>query len=126
MTAVGTLVDRVALALAASAELIVIGTPMAALRGMLQLLKDSQAPIAWLCKGFEAGTGLMAHEVCAEVAPQLASGVLSGPSFAQEVARAQPTALVAASRHASVRDALVQALYDEMPGHIVIKPGVNL
>ena len=77
-------------ALAASAELIVIGTPMAALRGMLQLLKDSQAPIAWLCKGFEAGTGLMAHEVCAEVAPQLASGVLSGPSFAQEVARAQP------------------------------------
>ena len=98
-------------ALAASAELIVIGTPMAALRGMLQLLKDSQAPIAWLCKGFEAGTGLMAHEVCAEVAPQLASGVLSGPSFAQEVARAQPTALVAASRHASVRDAQVQAFH---------------
>ena len=53
----------------------------------------------------------MAHEVCAEVAPQLASGVLSGPSFAQEVARAQPTALVAASRHAPVREALVQAFH---------------
>jgi glycerol-3-phosphate dehydrogenase (NAD(P)+) len=49
-------------------------------------------PVAWLCKGFEAGTGLMPHEVCAEVAPQLQSGALSGPSFAQEVARSQPTA----------------------------------
>ncbi len=98
-------------ALAAGADLVVIGTPMAALRPMLQALKDCSAPIAWLCKGFEAGTGLMAHEVCAAVAPQLASGAFSGPSFAQEVARAQPTALVAASRHAGVRDALVQAFH---------------
>jgi glycerol-3-phosphate dehydrogenase (NAD(P)+) len=37
--------------------------------------------------------------------------VLSGPSFAQEVARGQPTALVAASRHALVRDALVAAFH---------------
>jgi glycerol-3-phosphate dehydrogenase (NAD(P)+) len=37
--------------------------------------------------------------------------VLSGPSFAQEVARGQPTALVAASPHASVRDALVAAFH---------------
>jgi len=98
-------------ALAAGADLVIIGTPMAALRGMLQLLKDCSAPIAWLCKGFEAGTGLMSHEVCAEVAPQLGSGAFSGPSFAQEVARGQPTALVAASRHARVRDALVAAFH---------------
>jgi len=100
-----------ALALAAQAELIIIGTPMAALRGMLQQLRGCGAPIAWLCKGFEAGTGLMAHEVCADVAPGLASGAFSGPSFAQEVARSQPTALVAASRHARVRDALVAAFH---------------
>jgi glycerol-3-phosphate dehydrogenase (NAD(P)+) len=37
--------------------------------------------------------------------------VLSGPSFAQEVARGQPTALVAASEHASVREALVSAFH---------------
>jgi glycerol-3-phosphate dehydrogenase (NAD(P)+) len=49
--------------------------------------------------------------VRAEVAPQLAGGVLSGPSFAQEVARGQPTALVAASEEASVRDALVAAFH---------------
>ena len=75
-------------------------------------------PVAWLCKGFESPTGaqaadagLLAHEVCAQVAPTLRSGVLSGPSFAQEVARNQPTALVAASEHASVREALVAAFH---------------
>ena len=86
------------------------------MREFLTLLHDCPAPIVWLCKGFEAATdagrfGLLAHEVCAQVAPQLRSGALSGTSFAQEVARGQPTALVVASPHASVRDALVQALH---------------
>ena len=45
--------------------------------------------------------GLLGHEVKAQVAPGLAAGVLSGPSFAQEVARGQPTALVAASGEAA-------------------------
>jgi len=45
------------------------------------------------------------------VAPQLLAGALSGPSFAQEVARSQPTALVAASPHATVRDTLVKAFH---------------
>ena len=45
------------------------------------------------------------------MAPDLLAGVLSGPSFAQEVARQQPTALVAASPHAAVRDALVAAFH---------------
>ena len=61
--------------------------------------------------GWKEMNDYMVENKIAEVAPQLASGVLSGPSFAQEVARAQPTALVAASRHASVRDALVQAFH---------------
>jgi glycerol-3-phosphate dehydrogenase len=73
-------------------------------------------PGAWLCKGFEAALaegapGLLAHEVHAQVAPGLRAGVLSGPSFAQEVALAQPTALVAASEHADVRDTLVRAFH---------------
>ena len=53
----------------------------------------------------------MGHEVCAQVAPTLLCGVLSGPSFAQEVAMGQPAALVAASVHASVREILVQAFH---------------
>jgi glycerol-3-phosphate dehydrogenase (NAD(P)+) len=54
---------------------------------------------------------LLGHEIQQAVAPKLLSGVLSGPSFAQEVARGQPTALVAASSHESVRKALVQAFH---------------
>ena len=99
------------------ADLYVVASPMAGLRGWLTRLADQQAPVAWLCKGFEqprsgsAANGLLGHEIAAEVAPGLACGVLSGPSFAQEVARGQPTAVVAASEHAAVRDALVAAFH---------------
>jgi len=101
---------------AATQDLIVIGTPMSALRGMLMKLQVIQVPVAWLCKGFEAasegvGSGAMPHEVCQQVAPNIKSGALSGPSFALEVARAQPTALVAASAHASVQQMLVNAFH---------------
>lgn len=112
-------------ALVHQADLVIVATPTAALRATLVLLRDCRAPVAWLCKGFEAVStnttntttgslglfGLLAHEVRAQAAPDLRAGVLSGPSFAQEVARSQPTALVAASEHASVREALVQALH---------------
>ncbi len=89
--------------------------PMAGLRAILSTLAASPLPVAWACKGFEAAEGrahgLLGHEVQAEVAPALQGGVLTGPSFAQEVARQQPTALLAASPHARVRDALVEAFH---------------
>lgn len=100
-----------------NADLVIVGTPMAGLRGLLVQLQALAVPVAWLCKGFEAplpgedAPGLMGHEICAAVAPALLSGALSGPSFAQEVARGQPTALVAASAHAAVREALVAAFH---------------
>ena len=102
-------------------ELVIIATPIAGLRGMLQRLQGLRVPVAWLCKGFEAplsasaagseAFGLLAHEVRGQVAINLRAGALSGPSFAQEVARGQPTALVAASEHPEVRDALVAAFH---------------
>ncbi len=99
----------------ADADLVVVATPMAALRQMLSALAACRTPVAWLCKGFEAVTdkhfGLLAHEIQGQVAPNLIAGVLSGPSFALEVARGQPTALVAASAHAAVRQALVAAFH---------------
>jgi glycerol-3-phosphate dehydrogenase (NAD(P)+) len=108
-------VDGHPAALAARHALVIVATPMAGLRETLFALRNCAAPVAWLCKGFEAPVahpyGLLGHEVRAEVAPGLASGVLSGPSFAQEVARAQPTALVAASHSAEVREALVAAFH---------------
>jgi glycerol-3-phosphate dehydrogenase (NAD(P)+) len=97
-------------------DLIVVATPMAGLRGVLSKLATTEVPLAWVCKGFEsvqsdASYGLMGHEIQRQVAPWLQAGVLSGPSFAQEVARGQPTALVAASAHARVRQALVDAFH---------------
>ncbi|MDF1484799.1 NAD(P)-dependent glycerol-3-phosphate dehydrogenase [Ramlibacter sp. H39-3-26] len=107
-------------ALLAQADLALLAVPVSALRAMLAqatgALGRRPVPVAWLCKGFEAvqpgaQVGLLPHEVCAQAAPQLQAGVLSGPSFAQEVARGQPAALVAASRSQAVREALVRALH---------------
>jgi glycerol-3-phosphate dehydrogenase (NAD(P)+) len=101
-------------------DLIILATPLSAARSMLQSLQHATVPVAWLSKGFEASLpsappdsfGLMVHEIRAQVAPQLRTGILSGPSFAMEVARCQPTALVAASEHAEVRQALVAAFHN--------------
>ena len=101
--------------LAAGHDLAIIATPMSGLRGCLAALRDHAGPVAWLCKGFEVAApgahGLLGHEICQQVAPGLQAGVLSGPSFALEVARGQPTALVAASAHAGVRQVLVDAFH---------------
>lgn len=101
-------------------DLIVIATPISGVRSIFQRLQQAQVrvPVAWLSKGFEApaslpGVGLLVHEILAQVAPDLLAGVLSGPSFAREVAAGQPTALVAASEHANVRDALVDAFHSD-------------
>ena len=104
----------------AQQHLLVVATPMAGLREMLgelhTQLQGSTLPVVWLCKGFEAASagsfGLLGHEIQAQAACGLQAGVLSGPSFAQEVALCQPTALVAASSHAPVREALVQAFHN--------------
>lgn len=90
--------------------LTIVATPMAALRGTLGRL-PATVRVVWLCKGFEAGTGLLGHEVAAEVLPRAAAGVLSGPSFAQEVASGLPTALVAASFDASLSQQVVEAFH---------------
>lgn len=92
--------------------LLVIATPMSGLRGMLQVLPAS-ARALWLCKGFEADTGLLGHEIAREVCPRAATGVLSGPSFAAEVAQGKPAALVAASADTALCELAVQAFHGE-------------
>jgi glycerol-3-phosphate dehydrogenase (NAD(P)+) len=96
--------------------LILIATPMAALRNMLQSVKASVAAdcgVLWVCKGLEDGSGLLGHELALQTSAELRVGVLSGPSFALEVARGQPTALVVASRDAALCDQTVAALHSE-------------
>jgi len=92
--------------------LLVVATPMAALRERLAAL-PADLPVLWLCKGFEAVSGELGHEIARELRPHAPAGVLSGPSFALEVAREQPTALVAASSDDALCEAAVQAFHSD-------------
>jgi glycerol-3-phosphate dehydrogenase (NAD(P)+) len=95
-------------------DLLVLATPVAALRSTLESLAPHMGatPVVWVCKGFapEDG-GPLPHEVAHAVSPSLMGGALSGPSFAIEVARGQPTALVAASAHALVRERMAAVFH---------------
>lgn len=93
-----------------AAGLLIIATPMAGLRGALRALPEGAGAL-WLCKGFEAQTGSLAHEVARSVRPDVACGVISGPSFAQEVAQGLPTALVVASSSPALNQAAVDAFH---------------
>ncbi|MBS0444513.1 MAG: NAD(P)-dependent glycerol-3-phosphate dehydrogenase [Proteobacteria bacterium] len=88
----------------------IVATPMSGLAERLREL-PGDVPVLWLCKGFQEGSGLLGHEVARAVQPALRAGVLSGPSFALEVARGQPTALVAASPDAELCEQAVRALH---------------
>ena len=107
-------IDQLDRALAAAPDaLVVIATPMSGLREMLAAVPD-EARVLWLCKGLEAGSGRLGHEIAAELRPHAHAGVLSGPSFAEEVARGQPTALVAASSDELLRQAAAEAFHTEL------------
>jgi len=115
----------------AAAELVIIAVPTAALRPTLhQLVQLPLRPfdkafspersrrvragfgVVWVCKGFEAETAKLPHQVAAEVLPEgFQYGVLSGPSFAQEVARGFPTALTLASADEEFARSTAQALH---------------
>lgn len=82
------------------AKLVLIAVTSNGLRDVLERLRTAgcHAPVVWLCKGFETLDSKLPHQVYAAVMNgTTAHGVLSGPSFAEEVARGLPTALTLAS-----------------------------
>jgi glycerol-3-phosphate dehydrogenase (NAD(P)+) len=102
------------------ADLILVATPIAGLRPMLQNIAalDRTTPLLWVCKGFEAGSGQLPHQVAAAELPRdMPRGVLTGPSFAQEVASGQPTALILAAPDRHFAYAMAQKLHG---GHLRI------
>ena len=86
-------------AAACQADLVIAATSVAGLRPTLkQLRTQGSTPVIWLCKGFEAGTSKLPHQIAAEeLGAGAPYGALSGPSFAIEVARGLPVALTLAS-----------------------------
>jgi len=100
-----TLPDAIAVTaeLAAALEacdVILVATTTAGLRPTLRRLvaAGNTAPLVWLCKGYETETAQLPHQIAAsELPPALPRAVLSGPSFATEIARGLPAALTLAS-----------------------------
>lgn len=85
---------------ARDADLHLVVTPLAGLRDTVRHLHRLQpgTPLLWACKGFEAGSGRLPHEIIAEERGDTAAcGVLTGPSFAAEVARGLPAAVTLAA-----------------------------
>jgi len=107
--------DELAPALRA-ADLALLATPTAGLRAAAASLAASGAavPAIWVCKGFEAATGELPHEVLVEVlGPSAPLAALSGPSFAAEVAQGLPTALTLAARDGALARRLARELHQQ-------------
>ncbi len=92
---------------------LIVATSVAGLRPMLHALRGMDVPnVVWLCKGFEQGSALLPHQLAQqELGDAVPVGALSGPSFAQEVARGLPCALTIGSRSAALRRAVVAAVH---------------
>ncbi len=103
---------------------IILGVPVAGLHeictqiaAMLRRPCATRITLAWTCKGFQHETGLLPHQIAQDALsdwPELNLGVLSGPSFAHEVAQGLPVALTLATlgpRHDSAAGAVLAALH---------------
>jgi len=98
---------------AAQADIILIATPAQSLRAAVTALEPHLAkatPVIACAKGIERGTHKFMTEVIAEAAPEARPAILSGPSFAEDVARGLPTAVTLAAHQSELASALVQAL----------------
>jgi len=101
------------LADAAGADAVLLAVPAQALRGVTTALAPSlpeATPLIACAKGIERGTHKFMTEVIAEAAPTARAAILSGPSFAADVARGLPTAVTLAAADETLAAALAAAL----------------
>ena len=94
----------------ADADALLVVTPAQHLRMVLADADLGGTPLVLCAKGIEAATGKLMSEVAAEVQPDCPVAVLSGPTFADEVARGLPTAVTLACGDAALGQALADRL----------------
>lgn len=91
---------------------LLVATPSHGLRDVFTAIAGGEHRIVWATKGFEEGSGKLPHEVAAEtLGTDAALAVVSGPTFAREVAQGLPTAITVASKDAGFADDLAAALH---------------
>jgi glycerol-3-phosphate dehydrogenase (NAD(P)+) len=96
------------------ATIILIVVPshaFAEMLGDIDSLLDPSANIAWATKGFEPGTGRFLHELVAEKFPGRAAAVITGPSFAREVASGMPSAVTVHSENEAFAQQMATLLH---------------
>jgi len=101
------------LAAAADCDLILLVTPAQTVRATARLAASHVAegcPVVLCAKGIERETGHLLGDILAQEMPQARPAVLSGPSFATDVARGLPTAVTVAAEDGDLADAIAAAL----------------
>ena len=99
--------------LASAADIILVATPAQQLRAAVTALAPhliKATPVIACAKGIERGSHKFMTEVIAESAPGATAAILSGPSFAEDVARGLPTAVTLAAKDEALAISLVRAL----------------
>lgn len=97
----------------AGAELVLLAVPSQHLRAIVGKMRPhlvAATPLVICAKGIELGTGKLMSEIVAETCPEAAPAVLSGPTFAGEVARGLPTAVTLAAASPALGERLVAQL----------------
>ncbi|MES2986579.1 MAG: NAD(P)H-dependent glycerol-3-phosphate dehydrogenase [Pseudomonadota bacterium] len=91
-------------------DALLVVAPAQHVRAVLSGMESGTTPLVLCAKGIEAGTRLLVGEVAHQVAPDAPIAVLSGPTFAHEVARGLPTAVTLACEDEALRTALAERL----------------
>ena len=89
---------------------LLIVTPAQHVRSTLTALPPSDAPLLLCAKGIEAGTQMLVSDIAAEVRPDNPLAVLSGPTFAHEVAAGKPTAITLATANQALGASLMRLI----------------
>ena len=98
---------------AARADAILLVVPAQAMRAVcvaLAKVLSGRTPLIACAKGIEHGTHKFMTEIIAECAPKTVPAILSGPSFAADVARGKPTAVTLAAADGTIAQALAEAI----------------
>jgi len=97
------------------ADHVLLVTPSHAFASVVREIRGALAPgqgIAWACKGFEPGSGRLLHEVAQELLPSATPlAIVTGPSFAKEVAANLPTAVTVAGPDSDFTNIMALALH---------------
>jgi glycerol-3-phosphate dehydrogenase (NAD(P)+) len=100
-----------------SAQALLIVTPSHAFRDLIVRIAADVAPgagIAWATKGFDPGSGHFLHEIVAEYLPGVPAAIVTGPSFAREVAQGLPTAVTVHSATPAFAQQIAQMLHSTL------------